>query len=372
MRLSYKYRVYPSNVQRQKLERSLDLLRDFYNAALQERRDAWTLNRIRINFTDQSSQVPEIRNTLNTDYQLVQARSIAQALRILDKAFTAFFRRVKSGQRPGYPRFKGKAFFNSIIYNGEGYRFRGGKLNVSLIGDLKIKLSRPFEGKIKEVVLKREGAKWFAILSCDDVPERPLTPTGQAIGIDVGIESFATLSDSTQIPNWRFYESMATKFRVAQRRVARRRKGSNRRRQAVAQLRTIHQRIFNQRADFQHKLSTDLVSRFDTIVVEHLNVAGLAKGRLAKHILDASWSSFIHKLTYKAEKAGRRLVRVDPKYTSQDCSSCGERIKKDLATRTHNCSCGLSLHRDHNAALNILSRGLRDQDLTYVVAQSVS
>lgn len=372
MKLSFRYRIYPTAIQRERLERSLDLLRDLYNAGLQERRDDWRLNRVRVTCFDQIKQLPEIRLSLNTDYRSVLARSMEQCLRTLDNAFESFFRRVKAGERPGYPRFKGKNYFNSIIYNREGYKFRGTKLHISFIGDLKIKLSRPFEGEIKEIRLRRDGVRWLAILSCDSVPVKPLPATGKQIGVDVGIESFATLSDGSQINNWRFYESAQKKLRIAQRKVARRTKGSSRRRKAVAIFRSIHQKIVRQRADFQHKLSTKLISENDLIAVEKLNFTGLARGYCSKQISDAGWSTFKFMLSYKAEKAGRVFVEVDPKYTSQDCSACGERVKKDLAIRIHNCSCGLSLHRDHNAAINILLRGLRSQDLTLAVAPCVS
>lgn len=371
-RRSYKYRIYPTKTQLTRLENTLDLLREFYNAALQERRDAWYLNRIAINFYDQSAQVKDVRR-VNSDYQQIQARTLTQTLRVLNKAFQAFFRRLKAGEKPGYPRFKGKAFFNSIIYNGEGYRFRGNRLNISLIGDLKIKLSRPIEGQIKEVSLKREGSKWYAIIACNGVPARPLEPTGENIGIDVGIESFATLSDGTHINNCKYYQSTQKKLRLAARRVARRKKGSNRRKKAVATLRNIHQKIFNQRHDFQHKLSTRMIQRYDLIAIEKLNVCGMSRGFLSKQIHDVSWGSFFQKLSYKAESAGRELIEVAPHWTSQDCSGCGDRVKKSLSVRMHHCSnCGLSLHRDHNAALNILSAGLADQELTYRVTESVS
>lgn len=365
MRKSFKYRIYPTTEQVTRLENSLDLLREIYNAGLQERKDAWRLNHISISYFDQSKQVPEIR-MLRPEFMQVQSRCLRQTLRQLDKSFKAFFRRVKAGEKAGFPRFKGKSFFNSIIYNGEGYRFRGNKLlNLSLIGDLKIKLARPFEGKIKEVVVKREGDKWFAILSCDGVPAKPLPATNQSIGVDVGIESFATLSDGTQIENPRFYEKTQKQLRIAQRRVARRTKGSNRRHKAVAMLRNIHYKIANQRRDFQHKVSTWLIQNHDNIAVEKLNIKGLVKGRLSKQIHDVGWGDFIFMLSYKAESAGRKLMQVNPAYTSQDCSRCKRREKKSLSVRQHHCSnCGLSLHRDHNAALNILSVGLTDLALT--------
>jgi putative transposase len=373
VRTSYKYRLYPNKKQTAALENHLDLLRELYNAAIQERRDAWKMNRVRVTGFDQINQIPAIRAS-RPDMMLIRSRVLAQTLRQADKAFSAFFRRVKAGEYPGYPRFKGKAFFNTFHYNASGFRLiNDNRLQLSSVGQVKIKLSRAVEGTIKEVCVKREGSKWYAILSCDGIPECPLPLTSASVGIDVGIESFATLSDGEQIANPRCYESSQRKLRIAQRRVSRRKKGSNGRRKAVAVLRNVHQKIVNQRVDFQHKVSTDLISRYDLIAVEGLNVKGLARMRLAKQVLDASWSSFIDKLSYKAECAGRTFVKVNPNGTSQICSSCGERCEKALSVRMHHCShCGLSLHRDHNAALNILRLGQSLVDLTCRNTESVS
>lgn len=369
-RRNYKFRIYPTSDQTQRLSNALSLLRDFYNAALQERREAWKLSRINVSFFDQSKQIPDIRK-LNPDYLQVQARTLMQTLRQLDKAFKAFFRRVKNGEKAGYPRFKGSAFFNTIIYNRDGFRWIDNKLNLSLLGSFKIKLHRPIKGQIKEVHVRREGAKWYAVISCSNVPIVPLSPANNSIGVDVGVESFATLSDGTQIENWRYYESAAKQMRTAQRRVARRKKGSNRRRKAIALLRSIHQNVFNQRNDFQHKVSTWLIRSYGLIAVEKLNILGMSKGILAKQVHDAAWGSFFHKLTYKAECAGRKLIEVDPKGTSQTCI-CGATVKKSLKVRWHHCLiCGLSEHRDIVSSQVILSRGLRVQQLTYRNTESV-
>ena len=372
MRRAYKFRIYPNKEQAQNLERSLDLCRFLYNAAIQERRGAWKLNRVSISYFDQTAQIKDIRAN-DPDYLTVQSRVLHQTLRQVDKAFKAFFRRCKAGEKAGFPRFKSKAFFNSFFYNTTGFKFIDGKLRLAHIGILKIKQHRDIEGTIKEVTVKRDGSKWFAIVSCADVPAKPRPATNQTVGIDVGIENFATLSDGTQIDNWKYYASSAKQLRIAQRRVARRKKGSNRRHKAVAILRTIHRKIFNQRHDFQHKLSTHLIANYDLIVVENLNIKGMSKGILSKQILDVSWSSFFQKLTYKAENAGKQLVKVKPHFTSQDCSQCGNRVKKELSVRVHHCSnCGLSLHRDHNAAINILAAGLAVQDLTWATEPCVS
>jgi putative transposase len=353
---SYKIRLYPTTDQAIKLSQTLDLCRELYNAALQERRDAWRMNRVRISFFDQSRQVPEIRKS-RPDLMCVQARVLDQTLRDLHKAFAAFFRRIKAGEKPGYPRFKSANRFATFHYNREGFTL-GPRLQLANIGKVKYKGLPTITGRIKQVSIKREGKKWFAVLCCADVPATPLPPTNQAVGVDMGIESFASLSDGTQIDNWRYYESSAKQLRVAQRRVSRRKKGSHRRRKAVAHLRAIHQKIFNRRADFQHKLSTDLIKAYDLIAVEKLNIKGLARARLAKQVHDASWSSFLHMLTYKAESAGRQLIEVDARGTSQTCT-CGTEVRKDLSVRWHHCpSCGLSEHRDIVSAKVILQRGL--------------
>ena len=372
MRRSYKFRLYPNKEQTAALDRSLWLCRDLYNAAIQERRDAWKLNRITIGYFDQSKQITDIR--INDPlYMTVQARVLRQTLRQADKAFQAFFRRVKTGEKPGYPRFKSRDRFNSFFYNGKGFKFAKNKLFLANIGFVQIKQHREIAGNIKEIGIKREGSKWFAVISCAEVPNQPLPETCERIGLDVGIESFATLSNGTQIDNWKYYESSSKKLRTVQRRVARRKKGSQGRRRAVAQLRKVHQKIFNRREDFQHKLSTDLIRNYDLIAVEKLNIKGMSAGFLSKQIHDAAWSSFLYKLAYKAESAGRQLIEVDPRGTSQTCT-CGATVKKSLSVRQHICDeCGLAKHRDIVSAKVILQRaGLALKDITCGVSQSVS
>lgn len=371
-RKTFKYRLYPSKSQVQQLHLTLDLCRELYNAALQERRDAWNLNRINITEATQRFQLPDIKH-VREDLNLVYSQVLQDVLKRVDTSFQNFFRRVTQKAKAGFPRFQGRDRYNSFTYNQHGFHITdNGKLHLSKIGQVKIKLHRAVIGKIKTCTICREGLKWYVCFSVETNSE-PLPKTGQAVGVDVGIESFATLSDGTQIDNSKYYQSSQQVLRVAQRRVARRHKGSNRRRKAVIQLQKIHQKIFNQRTDFQHKLSTDLIRQYDLIAVEKLNIKGMSKGILSKQILDASWGSFIAKLKWKAECAAKNVVEVSPHWTSQDCSACGERVKKDLSVRQHVCSnCGLSLHRDHNAALNILRLGLSLQDVKLAAAPCLS
>lgn len=374
IRKSYKFRIYPNKTVTARLEHTLEICREIYNAGLQERRDAWKMNRVNVSLYDQHLQLPAIR-AIREDVGLVYAHILQFALRQVDAAFQSFFRRVKSGQKAGYPRFKAFTRFSSFTYPGagkQGVYLNNDKLTLSKIGTVKIKLSRPIRGKIKTCTIQRECGKWYAVFSVESIAES-LPKVGKAVGIDVGISSFATLSDGTQIANDKFFQSAQKKLRVAQRRVARRKKGSRRRKKAVLLLQKTHVKIRNSREDFQHKVSTDLIKRFDVICIEKLNVKGMSRGILSKQVHDVAWTNFFHKLAYKAESAGRKLIEVNPSYTSQDCSRCGFREKKVLSERVHNCKqCGLVLDRDHNAALNILALGQGVQALTYRDAESVA
>jgi putative transposase len=383
IRKSFKFRIYPTKSQVAKLDETLSFCRELYNAGLQERRDAWNLNRISVSCFEQINQLPEIK-TIREDLNCVHSQVLCNVLNRLDLAFKGFFSRVKKNQKAGFPRFKGKESFNSFTFPQMRYtvRLENNKLHLSKIGKIKIKLSRLVVGKVKTCTIKRETGKWFAIFSVETFAET-LPKTGKQIGIDVGIENFATLSDGTKVENFRFFENSQKRLRVAQRTVSRRKKFSNRWRKAKNQVAKIHRKISNQRNDFQHKLSTSLVKEYDLIAIEKLNVKGLSKSFLSKQVNDVAWSGFFLKLKYKAENAGKSVIEVNPNWTSQDCSACGDRIKKDLSERTHHClKCGLVLDRDENAAINILRLGqaaampsserVSHKDVTYQAAESVS
>jgi putative transposase len=283
----------------------------------------------------------------------------------LDRAFQAFFRRVKNGETPGYPRFHSANRYNSFTYKqyGNGARLDNGFLVLSKIGRIAVRWSRPIEGTPKTVAVSREADGWYVCFSCADVPAQPLPQTGQETGIDLGLEAFATLSDGTRIfsPGW--YRKAERALKTAQRRVSRRKKGSNRRRKAVTLLAKAHQKVRRARQDFHHKTALALVQQHDTIYHENLQPTNMVKNhQLAKSISDAGWGAFLIILTYKAACAGRRVVVVNPAFTSQQCSGCGVVVQKGLSVRWHACpECGTSLHRDHNAARNIerLGQSLR-------------
>ena len=370
---AYKFRLQVSKTINAKLENTLNLCRDLYNSALRERKDAWTINRININRFDQDKQLPEIKQT-NPEYKDVHSQVLQDVLKRLDKSFRGFFRRVKANQKAGFPRFKGKNRFDSFCYAQSGFSLSGNKLQLSKIGIVKLKLSREIIGKVKTLTIKQECGKWFAIFTVE-TSTQPLPKTGELVGLDAGISAFLTLSDGTQIDNFKYYESTQKKLRVAQRRVARRATGSNQRRKAVMQLKKIHQKIRNRRNDFQHKVSTYLVKQFDVICIEKLSILGLSRGILSKQVNDVAWSAFFDKLRYKVANTDKQLIEAAPHFTSQDCSSCGNRVKKDLSVRVHYClQCGLVLDRDINAAINIKNSALGQsvKDLKWAVAPCLS
>lgn len=277
----------------------------------------------------------------------------------LDKAFRAFFRRVKNGETPGYPRFRGRGRFDSFGYQeyASGFRLDGRRLKLSNIGRIAVRWHRPLEGKIKTLRIKREADKWYACFTCE-IETQPPEPTGKEIGIDVGLASLLTTSDGEHIDNPRWYRNEQAKLRVLQRRVSRRKIGGSNRKKAVKQLRRHHAKIANRRKDFLNKTVCHLVEQNDVIAIEDLQIENMARNhKLSKSILDAGWGYFKLQLLSKAEYAGKVVVLVPPAYTSKTCSNCGALFEGlTLADRWVTCECGLSLDRDHNAAINILKR----------------
>ncbi len=279
------------------------------------------------------------------------------------KSFANFFRRLKSGEKPGYPRFKGRDFFNSIEFpsHGDGIRLQGNRLRVQHVGVIRVQLHRDVEGTIKTLAVKREAGKWFLVVSCDrgDVVVAP--SVNPPVGIDVGLASFLTRSDGSKAePNPRYLKTALPELRRKGRAVARKRKGGKNRRKAVKMLAKAHARVKNLRSDHHHKVALKLVHRYGLIAVERLGIKNMLKNdRLARAISDVAWGNFLLTLRSKAESAGVAFVEVNARGTSQECSECGQVVPKDLSQRWHSCSCGCSLDRDENAARNILARGLQ-------------
>ena len=347
---TFRYRMVPNRAQAAALQMTLDLCRNLYNCALEQRKSQ------RISRFAQERQLVELKEGF-PEYKTVHVHVLHNVIKQLDRAFQAFFRRCRSGERPGFPRFKAFDRFDSFGYSSVGYKLAGRYLQLSKIGAIKLRLSRPLpnSSKIKALTITRRGQHWYACL-CVEYDPVPLPSCTVAVGLDMGIENFAALSDGSFIENPRIYEREQKRVRRAQRRVARRKRGSNRRRKAVSLLRKIHETITNRRTDFLHKHSTKIIRSNGLIAVEALNIKGLARGRLSKQVQDASWGRFLQLLAYKAAEAGRRLVAVDCSHTSQTCPECGAIKKKALSEREHRCDCGYVAHRDTAAARVILGR----------------
>jgi putative transposase len=365
VRKTFKYRLYPTAKQAALLDDQLAEACRLFNAALQERRDAWKMGKTAITYSQQSKQLADIRAA--GDLALANFSSCQDVLRRVDRTFHAFFRRVRAKQKAGYPRFKALSRFHSYTFPkyGNGCKLRANnKLYIMGIGELKVKLHRPVAGQIKTVTLKKSCGKWEVCFSVIVPSPAPLPAAGNATGIDLGITSFAVLSDGTAINNPRYYQTAHAKLRRLQRRVCRRKKASNRRRKAVKHLQRVHQHIRNQRRDFHHQVSSTLVKHYDFIAYEALTIKRLARSRIAKPIADVGWGSFLMMLSDKAAEAGREIVAVNPYGTSQRCI-CGTAVPKLLHNRWHYCpGCQLSIPRDQAAALEILRLGLSRREVT--------
>jgi putative transposase len=368
---TFKYKLCPTPEQERTMAFVLRRCRELYNAALQERRDAWHKCGTSISCAHQSAQLPAIK-TVRPEYHDVHSQVLQDVLTRLDHALTAFFRRVQMGENPGYPRFQRGTRYHSFTFKqfGNGATLESGDLVLSKIGRIPVRWSRPLEGTVKTVTITHEADGWYVCFACEGVPIQPLAATGQETGIDVGLKVFLVTAQGEAVANPRYYRRAEKALAKAQRRVCRRKKGSTRRKKAVKLLAKRHQKVKRQRRDFHHKTALLLVRTYDTIYLEDLRVANLVQNsHLSKCISDAGWARFRTILEGKAAYAGRRVIAVPAYYTSQDCSGCGERVEKSLSVRTHICpSCGLVLDRDENAARNIQWAGQALRGLAGVLA----
>jgi putative transposase len=356
---TFVYKLRPSPAQAALFDETLETCRRLYNHALAERKAAYTERGETLAFARQCATLPQLKQTWSW-LKRVHSQVLQDVLHRLQHAFDGFFRRLQAGQSSGYPRFRGKGWYDSFTYRqwGNGATLERGRLVLSKIGAVPFKRDRSLQGTPKTCTIVRKADGWYAHIACE-VPSEPLPPTGKAVGVDVGLESFATLSNGTSIPNPRLYRAAERKLKRAQRRLSRRVKGSNRRRKARELLAKAHLKVQRARLDFAHKTARALVNEYDQIVVEKLNIKGMVRLHpLAKSISDAGWGLFVSVLRAKAESAGRVVLEINPAGTSQTCAQCGEHVPKRLAVRWHSCPyCGCELHRDHNAALNILQKG---------------
>ncbi len=351
-----RYRLYPTKAQASQLAWTLGTCRQVYNSLVNDRKFQYEVNGKARSWVEQKRSITAWKPN-HPELSDVHSQVLQDVSKRVDLAFQAFFRRVKAGETPGFPRLKGGGY-DSFTYPQSGFGFQQGKLHLSKIGDVAIRLHRSIDGNIKTCTVRRINSKWFVCFSAEYEPEL-LPPSTEAIGIDVGLKTFAALSNGENIGNPRFFRAEEKALAKAQRKLAKQKRGSRERKKAKKVASRVYERIRNRRHDFVHQTARKLVNRFGVIAVEKLNVRGMVKNHcLAKSISDASWSMFRTVLTNKAESAGRVVVAINPAYTSQMCSGCGNIQKKPLSVRTHKClSCGLVLDRDTNAAVNIKALG---------------
>lgn len=364
MRKTFKYRIFPTSAQRTQLQVLLATCRWTYNKTLEVRRDAWERERKPLSRYDTNKLLTDWKQ----EYDWLQeghAQVMQEAQKRVDLAFRAFFRRVKAGHKPGYPRFRGKNRYNSFTYPQDKGNWRfldNGRLRLSKVGKVKIKLHRPIEGKCKTLTIRRDALdNWYACFSCTIEPEF-LPPTDKVVGIDLGLTTFAVLSNGEKIQRRRWTKRDAKDIARLQRKKERFAKGTLERRKVIRALRHAYHRAVNRRRDFAHKESRKLTDEYQFIAFEHLDIQSMQQNgwkTVNQGIVDVAWHQFVQFTQYKAEYAGRGFALVDPRGTTQECSGCGKVVPKDLSVRKHDCPhCGLVLSRDHNAALNILRRGL--------------
>lgn len=358
----FRYRLRPTKHQVVILNRHLDLCRWVYNQTLALRKNAWDNEQKSIGYYESKRYIaiwkqdkPELKEVHSHVLQDVSMR--------VDLALQAFFRRARNGEGPGFPRFKGKGWYDSLTYFETGFKLEGSNLWLSKIGDVKVWLHRPVEGTIKRLTIRRSSTKkWYVSFLVEEAPSEVIPKSEKAVGIDVGISNFAVFSYGTSIENQRYLAEWEGRLADAQSKKERLPKGSPERKKANRKVSHIYERLGNLRDNFAHQLSRDIVDEYGIICLEDIDITNMIEKKpyMAKSMLDASWSRFRTYVMYKAASAGRKVVLVNPAYTSQKCSSCGSLVPKGLSERVHNCPvCGLIMDRDLNAAKNILRLGLQ-------------
>ncbi|MEV6196305.1 transposase [Streptomyces sp. NPDC051920] len=392
---AYKFLMRPTAGQAAALGEMLRNHCSLYNGALQERRDAYRhASKATIRYGQQSVQLKDIR-AFDPEGQGRWSFSSQQAtLRRLDKAFAAFFRRVKAGDKPGYPRFRSGRRFDTVDFpkDGDGCRWDSTphdpatRVRLQGVGHVKVHQHRPVAGKVKTISVKREERRWYVILTAEQAQPEPLPQTGSVVGIDMGIANFLADSGGQFIPNPRHGAKGAAKLEAAQQALSRRKRGSKRRRKAVETLARLHRKVRRQRLDHAHKTALRLVREHDFIAYEDLKIRNMskapaprpdpeqpgsflpngaaAKAGLNRSIADAGWGVFLAILAAKAEGAGRQVMAVDPRNTSRRCPECGHTAKENRPTQEkfHCQACGHNAHADTVGAINVLRAGLVRRD----------
>jgi putative transposase len=356
----FQYRLKPTKSQIAKLNSNLELCCWVYNETLAVRKNAWEQEDKPVSYFETKRMLP-IWKESKPELKSVHSQVLQDVVLRVDLAFKAFFRRVQSGEDPGYPRFKGRDRYGSISYPQSGFSIDGDKLWLSKIGEIKFWLHRPIEGFVKRLTIRRSATKkWYVSFLVEESINHALEPSEKVVGVDMGITNFAVLSNGEFVENPRFLLTDEEKLKAAQSKRDKLPKGSSERWKASEAVSHIREKVANRRENFAQQLSRKWIKAYGMICFEDLNIKNMVHNHnLAKNILDAAWNKLVQYTSYKAAGAGRSVVLVNPANTSQMCSGCGQIVKKDLSVRVHDCpNCGLSMDRDLNASKNILRLGL--------------
>jgi putative transposase len=373
---AYKFRIYPDFTRQEEIDERLVLAQQFYNKILEKSIASYRNGKTKVSMAQFNRFVKEIIQEDKKYLKLYSQTRCEIEFRLL-KAYQNFFRRIKEGnKKAGFPRFRSRDRYKSITYpqdNGS-FSIRKGRLRVSRIGTMPIDLHRKIEGTIKTLVIRREGRNYYAVFTTINDIKVPDVENSNPVGIDLGLDSFIAISDGTKMEKPKFMQQKRKKIARWQRIVARRKKGSNRREKAKMHLQKTYEYSTNQSDDYLHKLSDNLVnSGYTSFAVEDLHIQNMVKNHnLAQSIYNASWNRFIQMLSYKAESAGMRVIKVDARNTSKTCSDCGNIQDMPLSERTYTCNrCGMQMDRDINASINILNRATLGQRESHAQGENV-
>jgi len=356
---AYQFKLDPTPEQREQIYHTLNLCRWLYNSGLEQRIIAYKKQGKSLSFYTQKKELPALKKVL-PEFKDVHSQVLQNVLERLDKAYQNFFRRVQIGEKAGFPRFKGRNRYHSFTYPQSGFEMEGNLLTLSKIGKVKVDRHRAMKGKIKTCQIIHKNGKFFVSFTCEIHVRQPKKKNLRAVGIDLGVRHLAITSDGDFHDNPKHLHQLEHKLKRQQRLVSKKMRGSNRRKKAIYQLAKLHERIANKRKDTAHQTARKLVDTYDLFVFEDLDIQKMVKDHdYAKSIVDSAWRKLIDYTTYKAAKAGRKVLLVNPYNTTQQCSSCLDIVPKTIGERVHRCPCGYVDNRDINAAKNILRLGLK-------------